>query len=92
MDKFIIQHPIITEKGTSMNAFRTYLFLVEKRATKPEIQKAIKGIYNVDPIKVRIINTRPKPRRLGQREGTIPGYKKAMVTLKEGQKLDILPH
>ena len=91
MNKFLIINPIITEKGTAMSTFRTYLFLVQNSATKPEIEKAIRGIYKVEPIKVRIINAKSKARRLGRTMGIRPGYKKAMVTLKEGQKLDIVP-
>ena len=75
-----------------MSALGKYVFLVEKRANAPEIKKALKSIYNVDVMNVNCINVKPKPKRYRLRSGETSGYKKAMVTLKEGQKLDILPH
>lgn len=75
-----------------MSSLGKYMFLVDGKATKPEIKKIIKDAYKVDALKVRIINIKPKRRRLGRSVGVKPGYKKAIVTLKEGQKLDILPH
>ncbi len=92
MNKFIIKHPIISEKATQISSLGKYVFLVDKGATKPEIRKAIKTIYKVDAEDVNIVNIKPKQRRLGRTVGTKPGYKKAIVTLKQGQKLDILPH
>ncbi len=92
INKFLVKRPIITEKATRMSAFGKYIFLVDDKAASPEIKKAIKEIYKVDVIRINIVNTRPKPRRLGKMVGIKPGYKKAIVTLKEGQKLDILPH
>jgi large subunit ribosomal protein L23 len=91
MNTFVIKNPIITEKATTMAANGTYLFLVRDTATKPEIEKAVRSMYKVEPTKVRIVNTKPKQKRLGSSLGIRPGYKKAMVTLKSGQKLDILP-
>ena len=89
---FLIKHPIISEKATQLSALGKYFFLVDKRATKPEIKKALKAIYKVDAAAVNIVNVKSKKRRLGRTVGVKPGYKKAMVTLKEGQKLDVLPH
>lgn len=68
-----------------------YMFLVDKEATKPEIRKALRDIYKVDSTAVRVVNIKPKIRRLGRTVGVKSGYKKAIVTLKKGQKLDILP-
>ncbi len=92
MDKTIIKNPIITEKATMLSADRKYVFLVEKGATKPEIRKALQAIYKVNIENIQVINTSPKPRRMGAQLGEKPGYRKAIVTLKEGQKLDVLPH
>lgn len=91
-DAFIIKHPIITEKATGASEFRKYTFLVARRATAPEIKKAVKALYGVLAVRVNIINVKSKERRLGRSVGVKPGYKKAIVTLKEGQKLDVLPH
>ena len=75
-----------------MSALRKYVFLIDEIANEPEVKKAVEGIYKVKVEKVNVINTRPKPRRIGRNFTKKPGYKKAIVTLKEGQKLDILPH
>lgn len=70
---------------------RKYVFLVSDHAAKPEIKKALQAIYKVNIDSVQVINTRPKPIK-GRFPGSKPGYRKAIVTLKEGQKLDITPH
>lgn len=90
-NKFLVKHPLITEKGTDLNQIGKYLFLVEKRANKPEIKKAIEIAYKVKVSNVNIVNTKPKKKRLGRTSGIKPGYKKAIVSLVKGQKLDIMP-
>ena len=89
-NKFLIKNPLLTEKATEMTAWNKYSFAVEKEANISEIKKAIKLIYKVDVEKVNIINVKPKKRRLGRTLGTKPGYKKAIVTVKKGQKIDII--
>lgn len=92
MRKFLIKHPIITEKASQISALGKYIFKVDAAANKPEVKKALKEIYKVDVVDVQIINVKPKPRQMGRYRGTKSGYKKAIVTLKAGQKLDVLPH
>lgn len=75
-----------------MSELGKYIFLVDGASNKIELKKAVEAVYKVNVESVRIINTRPKPRRLGRAKGLKPGYKKAVITLKKGQKLDILPH
>lgn len=89
MDPFIIKKPWITEKATELSKIGQYVFLVKKNATKPEVKKAIKEIYKVDSIAVNIVNRPAKAKRVGQHYGTQPGYKKAIVTIQKGQKIDI---
>lgn len=93
--KFLIKYPIITEKATALSKLGKYIFLVSRKSTAPEVRKAVEAAYKVKVERVNIINTRPKPRHW-VRETRIAaeksGYKKAVVTLKAGQKLDILPH
>ena len=94
VNKFLIKNPIVTEKSTALSAMGKYVFLVDQKSTAPEIKKALKVIYKVDAMKVHMINTRPKPKQWMQRKlfNTLQaGYKKAIVTLKAGQKMDILP-
>jgi large subunit ribosomal protein L23 len=91
MNKFLVKNPIISEKATFLSGQGKYMFLVDKRATAPEIRKIVSSIYKVDVVKVNTINTKSKKRRLGKSLGIKAGYKKAIVTLKEGQSLDVLP-
>ena len=90
-NKLLIKHPIITEKITMLSQLGQYAFSIDKKANKSEIKKAVENAYKVQVTNVNIINVKPKQRRLGRSIGVKPGYKKAIVTLQEGQKLDILP-
>lgn len=68
-----------------------YVFIVDKTASKPEISAALEEIYKAKQIKVKAVNTshvNAKPRRVRGRMGMKPGYKKAIVTLQEGDSLD----
>lgn len=86
----ILRAPIISEKGTILEKEGKYVFKVFPTANKNEIKKAIKEIYNVEVKKVNIIKTKPKKRRLGKIKGWKSGYKKAIVTLKEGKKIEVV--
>jgi large subunit ribosomal protein L23 len=86
----LIKKPWVTEKSGMMNADGKYTFMVEPGATKPEIKKALKVIYKVDVVSVNVVNRPAKRKRFGGgRKGMQEGYRKAIVTLKEGQKIDI---
>lgn len=87
----IIKTPHVTEKATFLSGKNQYIFKVWSRANKIEIKKAIEKIFGVEVRAVKIINVAPKKRRLGRIEGKIPGYKKAIVKIKEGQKIEVLP-
>jgi len=89
-DAFIIKKPWITEKATNLTAERKYAFLVKEKASKPEIKKAIHALYNVDVTAVNVINRVPKQKRFMNKRGFQEGYRKAIVTLKEGQKIDLV--
>ena len=91
LNKFLVKNPLITEKATDLSPLGKYVFLVDKKANKSEVKKAIEAIYKVKVKDVNTINLKPKTRRLGKTLGVKPGYKKAVVTLAAGQKLDILP-
>ncbi|HEY4500138.1 MAG TPA: 50S ribosomal protein L23 [Candidatus Paceibacterota bacterium] len=90
-NKFLIKHPLITEKAVALGQFGKYMFLVRPEATVSEIKKVVEQKYNVKVTKTNVINVKPKQKRLGRSVGTKSGYKKVIVTLKAGQKLDILP-
>lgn len=89
----IIIKPLITEKTDKLGKSNRYTFKVAKGANKLEIKKAIEGLYNV---KVEDVNTAVLPGKLkvrntktGATKGIRPAYKKAFITLKEGEVLDI---
>ena len=86
----IIKKPIITEKSMLMAEEQNkYTFSVDKRANKVQIKKAIQELFNVKVVKVHKINTTPKKKRVGQHQGFKPQMTKAVVTLAEGDKIEI---
>jgi large subunit ribosomal protein L23 len=89
-DAFIIKRPLVTEKATKLSSKGQYIFVVQTKASKPEIKKAVKDVYKVDAVSVNVINRPPKRKRFGgSMKGAQEGYRKAIVTLKAGQKIDV---
>jgi len=88
----ILESPHISEKGTYLQSNNKYVFKISSNAVKPSVKNAVEGTYNVKVSKVNIISVRPKPRRRGATAGLKKGYKKAIVTLAEGEKIEITPH
>lgn len=84
----ILLSPHVTEKVTMMSKDNQYVFKVFPRANKTEIRKAIEHLYKVKVIGVRIINVSGKKRRLGKSQGWKKGYKKAIIQVKPGQKIE----
>jgi len=88
----IIIRPIVSEKSLiAMEENNTYTFEVAKEATKPQIAKAIEEIFKVKVMSVNTMNVAGKPRRVRYALGKTKSWKKALVTLKEGDKIDIFP-
>lgn len=86
----IIMRPIVTEKTTKMAENGNWItFEVSKDSNKSSIAQAVKEIYNIKPVAVNVINTKPKTRRVGRYSGKVRAVKKAMVKLPEGQTIDI---
>jgi large subunit ribosomal protein L23 len=84
----IILRPVVSEKSYGMIAQNRYTFEVDKRATKPQIADAVTEIFGVTVEKVNTMNVAGKPRRLRYRAGTTRSWKKAIVTLKEGDSIE----
>ena|SRR5690554_2346093 len=85
----IIKTPVITEQSLALvDSENKYTFKVDKRANKVEIKKAIETIYNVTVVAVNTTVVKPKPKRMGRYEGFTTGYKKAIVKLADGNKID----
>ncbi len=89
-DPLLIKKPWITEKATMLTTSNQYVFLVKSGAAKPEVKKAIHALYKVDVVAVNILNRAGKVKRSGRGiKGIQEGHRKAIVTIKEGQKIDL---
>ncbi|OGZ33842.1 MAG: 50S ribosomal protein L23 [Candidatus Portnoybacteria bacterium RIFCSPLOWO2_12_FULL_39_9] len=91
----ILKAPHITEKAAALAQEGKYIFKVYSGANKIEIKKAIEGFYGVKVEKVNIVHIMPKRRRLGRTQGwkggLKMGFKKAIVTLVKGEKIEVMP-
>ena len=85
----IIKAPVITEKSQIAKSEGKYTFKVSPKATKTEIKEAVEKIFNVKVSAIRTINVKPKKRRVGRYTGLTTRYKKAIVSLAEGQTIDL---
>jgi len=88
----ILKRPHISEKATILTEKDKYIFKVYSNANKTEIKKSVEGLYNVNVKAVNIINVHRKQRILQGIKGFKTGYKKAIVTLEKGEKIEIIPH
>jgi large subunit ribosomal protein L23 len=85
----IVRRPLITEKSTQQKETnRQYAFEVQRGANKIEIQSAVERLFKVKVLQVRTCNVLGKVKRLGRKYGKRPDWKKAIVTLKEGDRID----
>ena len=85
----ILKAPVITEKSQIAKSEGKYTFKVDSKANKIEIKEAIEKIFNVKVTAIRTINVKPKKRRVGRYTGLTTRYKKAIVSLAEGQTIDL---
>ena len=81
--------PNITEKSTSLSQFNKVVFKVDKNANKKSIKKNIEKIFKVNVVKVNTVNIREKSKLVRNKKSYKSGYKKAIVTLKKGQSIDL---
>jgi large subunit ribosomal protein L23 len=85
----IIQAPLVTEKGSLLGEkTNQILFRVKRDANKIEVKQAIETLFKVKVTKVRLARYLGKIKRVGRSTGRLPEWKKAYVTLKEGDKID----
>jgi large subunit ribosomal protein L23 len=85
----IIIRPLITEKNTNLMSLNKYSFEVDRSANKMQIKQAIESIFNVSVTAVHTMNVRGKLRRRGMRYGYTADWKKAIVTLAEGDRIEL---
>jgi large subunit ribosomal protein L23 len=84
-----ILSPVITEKATMLSEQNKVVFRVAKDATKPQIAEAIENLFKVSVVKVNTLNVKGKTKRFRGRDGKRSDVKKAIITLAEGQSIDI---
>jgi len=85
----IVRTPVITEKATNASEHSQVIFRVPLTATKRQVRAAIEGLFNVKVTAVNTVRVRGKLKRFRGRLGQRPDYKKALVTLGEGQRIDV---
>ena len=85
----IIKKPWITERSTDLNQIGQYVFHVQNSANKNEVKKAVEKIYKVKVVAVNIVNRPHKAKRFMGKENSGARLKKAIVTLKDGDKIDV---
>ena len=84
-----IRQPIITEKATNLSEYNKTVFKVDSGANKKTIKKNIEKLFKVTVVKINIINTKTKKKIKQGKISTKSGYKKAIITLKKGQSIDL---
>lgn len=87
----VIRRPLISEKSAGFAEEGKYVFLVHDGVTKSEVKKAVERVYGVHVIKTNAVTQKEKVKRVGRGIHTVHRPKKVVVTLKKGEKLDILP-
>lgn len=87
----IIKYPILTEKSYQQMQDNVYTFAVDRKATKFDIKRAVEFIFQVKVESINTFNVPRKPKRVGKYSGFVAGYKKAIIKLAEGSKIQILP-
>lgn len=87
----VLESPHVTEKASLLAESNKYTFKVAFRSNKIEIKKGVEELYGVDVVGVNIINIHRKKRRVGRKFGFKTGYKKAIVEIKKGQKIEVMP-
>ena len=85
----VLLAPVVSEKSYSLQSDRKYTFKVHKDAHKTQIRQAVEELFDVHVENVNILKVQAKPKRRGLSKGTRPGWKKAIVELKAGDKIDI---
>ncbi len=85
----ILIKPLVTEKATALAVMNKYCFEVAKDANKIEVSKAIENLYGVKPLNINFINSKGKNVTYGRTSGKKRNWKKAMITLKSGEKIEI---
>ena len=84
-----ILSPVVTEKSTNLSQLNKVTFKVHNKSTKSTVKKNIEKIFKVNVVKVNIINKQRREKIVRGRKVKVQGYKKAIITLKKGQNIDL---
>ena len=84
-----ILFPVVTEKSTNMSVQNKIVFKVPNKSNKKNLKKNIEKIFKVNVVKVNIINKQVRTKTTRGKKVKVPGYKKAIITLKKGQSIDL---
>jgi large subunit ribosomal protein L23 len=85
----VLLAPVVSEKSYSLIADRKYSFRVHQKAHKTQVRQAVEELFGVTVERVNISQVKPKPKRRGLHRGTKPGWKKAVVQVREGDTIEI---
>ncbi len=85
----VLRRPLITEKNTLLQAQGKYAFEIAREANKPQIKQAVEKAFKVKVLAVNVMTVPPKTRRVGRRQVLTQSWKKAIVTLKPGDKIEL---
>ena len=85
----ILIRPVVSEKSYNQITENRYTFRVHADAHKTQVRQAVEELFDVKVVAVNIVKMPPKPKRRGMTKGTKPGWKKAIVELKAGDKIEI---
>ena len=88
---YSLKRPMVTEKALNLEGERQYVFKVGDDSSKPQIKKDVEGLYGVKVESVNIMNNKRRARFMRGKVGYSRGFKKAIVKLKEGHKIEIAP-
>jgi large subunit ribosomal protein L23 len=86
----VLLRPVISEKSVLETERNNYTFAVAREANKFQIREAVEAQFKVNVVGVRVLTVKPKQKRRGRRQlGTVPGWRKAVVTIEAGQKIEL---
>ena len=85
----VLVRPVISEKNTMLSALNKYCFEIAAGANKPMVTEAVEAAFKVDVVAVNIVHMHSKMRRVGRRQVPTKPWRKAIVTVKQGQRIEI---
>ena len=85
----VLERPLVTEKNAALQASGKYAFEVNREANKMQIKQAVEKAFKVTVTAVNVVTMRGEEKRVGRKMVTTPSWKKAIVTLQEGDKIDL---